>query len=212
MKIISVVGQKGGVGKSTIAGNLASLFSKKYKKVAVADVDPQGSLANWHKRRESNTNDNNLAFIPLGIKNISKGIADLEDAKCDVLIIDTLPVFADYMEDVINASDLIILPCKPSLSDIETIPRVLKTIKDKPFIVVINEAKNNTRVLSQASQALREMGVFVGKVSSSVDMAQSWSEGVSVNEFNPSNVCSEQYQHIFKYVDSYLNKKLRKSA
>lgn len=211
MKIISIVGQKGGIGKSTIAGNLAVLASKKYKKVAIADVDPQGTLANWYERRKNNAVENGIAFIPLEINNLEKIKSELANKGCEILIIDTLPIKADYMEKIIALSDLVVMPCKPSLSDLETMPRTIEQVQGKAGMVfIINESKNNTNVLTQTMEALQRLGAIVGRISSSVEMSTSWSEGLSICEYNKNNTCCGQYHEIFKNIDSHLNKTLHK--
>ncbi len=49
MAIISVIQQKGGVGKSTISANLAGELVRLGRRVAILDLDPQHSIANWAK-------------------------------------------------------------------------------------------------------------------------------------------------------------------
>src|ERR1035437_1131485 len=53
MAIIAVGGRKGGVGKSTIVGNLAAEFAAMGRSVIVLDADPQHSLAAWAAQGES---------------------------------------------------------------------------------------------------------------------------------------------------------------
>ena len=206
MKIISVIGQKGGIGKSTIAGNLAVLANEKYEKVAVADVDPQGTLANWYEARKGNVAENNIAFIPLNVNKIRETANELEKEGCEVLIIDTLPVKADYMADVIDISDLVVMPCKPSLADLQTLPRTVKQVQGNAGMVfIINESKSNTNVLTQTMDALKRLGAIVGRISSSVEVSMAWADGKGICEYNKKSTCGAQYQEIFKHIDDHLN-------
>src|ERR1700723_484406 len=50
MAVVVIAGRKGGIGKSTIAGNLAAEFAAMGQTVAALDADPQHSLAEWAKQ------------------------------------------------------------------------------------------------------------------------------------------------------------------
>ena len=47
MKTISIICQKGGVGKTTTVVNLSSIFSKKGYKTLIIDLDPQGNVSTY---------------------------------------------------------------------------------------------------------------------------------------------------------------------
>ena len=216
MKIISVIGQKGGIGKSTIAGNLGALAAAKYDRVAVADVDPQGTLAKWVARREKNFAQD-IAYIEIDITNIKKSIDVIRNSGCEILIIDTLPLVANYMDEIIEASDLVIVPTKASLSDLETLPAVIKRVYRKTNMgFVINEVKNGTNVLNQSieliTNSLKYAGTVMATIPSTVDISQAWGEGKGLLEFNSSNKASVQFTELFKQVEEITSLKKNKIA
>ena len=51
--IIGVLNQKGGVGKTTIAVNVAACLAMRSKRVLLVDADPQGSSLAWSAAREA---------------------------------------------------------------------------------------------------------------------------------------------------------------
>ena len=71
MKTISVVCQKGGVGKTTTVINIASVLANKGLKTLIIDTDPQGNVSTYLNQEKSKTNNTTTTEILDGEKNIN---------------------------------------------------------------------------------------------------------------------------------------------
>src|SRR5271169_3399187 len=105
MFTISMVSQKGGTGKSSIVVALAVEASRRGFEVAVIDIDPQQSAVKWSASRLKQTLDK---------------VRD--DA--DFTFIDTAGRLDNAALETIRMSDLVIIPTRPSMVEIETLPSV----------------------------------------------------------------------------------------
>jgi len=148
-KIITIAHQKGGVGKSTLALNLAYRFSKEVK-TALTDTDPQGSTIQ-------------LKEIVQGIDIFDyKGIQDLQDRPYEVIFIDTPPYLTENMIPLFLASDLVLVPTKAGVPDIMAIRATMELIKEaqkkKPKLnagIVLNMIKPRTGIKEEAKEQLQ---------------------------------------------------------
>jgi cellulose biosynthesis protein BcsQ len=107
MQVISVCSSKGGVGKTTLASVLAvrAVQDTKSKRVAMVDLDPQGSLAAWWKRRwRAHQDDPPTIFA--GADTASEAVEKLELDGWDWVFIDTPPAFVNIMEDATASSEV----------------------------------------------------------------------------------------------------------
>ena len=99
MITISIVHQKGGVGKTTLALNLAYCFAENLK-VAISDTDVQGSISE-------------IADFLEGIDLVSLDqIQNLPALGYDVLIIDTPPYLTNQLNNIFLLSDFVLIPTK----------------------------------------------------------------------------------------------------
>src|ERR1017187_4073532 len=90
MAIIAVLGRKGGIGKSTIVGNLAGEFDAMGRSVIVLDADPQHSLAAWASQGEGLLS-RCVEKVKVGSADGLRGRARAAEKAADVVLIDTPP-------------------------------------------------------------------------------------------------------------------------
>ena len=134
-KIISVINQKGGVGKTTTVINLAAGLSMKGKKILVIDLDPQGNATTGLGLSNTTSSDQTIYYVLNGNKKISEVIQstsyenlDLISSNVDLsgLEVETAGdsrrafKLKDELSAYLNNSgafyDYIIIDCPPSLS------------------------------------------------------------------------------------------------
>lgn len=114
--IISLISQKGGVGKSTLARLLAVEIAKAGWRVKIADLDPaQGTATKWKARRDVARFQPDVAVEKF--RTVERAIKESEHF--DLMILDG-PAHAEKGGKVMaQASDLILIPTGYSLDDME---------------------------------------------------------------------------------------------
>ena len=134
-KILSIINQKGGVGKTTTVINLAAGLSIKGKKVLVIDLDPQGNATTGLGLSNTENSDLTIYSVLNGTKNISDVICktnfqnlDLITSNVDLsgLEVETASdsrrafilkeQIMAYLKDSRAYYDYVLIDCPPSLS------------------------------------------------------------------------------------------------
>lgn len=122
--IISILNQKGGVGKTTLAVNLTRFFAKKGNTLLV-DSDPQGSARTWHEK----TDGEMLNLVALDRPTLSKDVLKFSNFY-DWIIIDGVPQVSNMTIAAIKCSDLVLIPVQPSPYDIWATYDTVRFVKD----------------------------------------------------------------------------------
>lgn len=121
MKVISLIGQKGGAGKSTIARILTSAAVMQSKRVVLLDCDPNKSTFTFYEKLTRNdpaSAQSVMGFHCSNTQEMEARIIEADEAgDVDYCIVDTQGDLVKWVDDVIELSDRVIIPVKVSETD-----------------------------------------------------------------------------------------------
>jgi len=165
MKVIAVLNQKGGSGKTTIATHLARALQLGGSDVLLVDSDPQGSARDWAAVRE----DQPLTVVGIDRPTIDRDLRHV--ARKDFVVIDGAPQAADLAVSAIKAADFVLIPVQPSPYDIWATAELVELVKQRIEVTdgklqaafIVSRAIKGTRIGTDVTKALVEYGLPILK-------------------------------------------------
>lgn len=128
MKVLSVINEKGGSGKSTVATNLATALHRAGHRVVLVDADPQGTVRDW---RDASPEGVDLPPV-VGIDRANMLQSSLKTlAGNDVLIIDAPAKANEMAQAIVGASHVALIVIQPSGADLWASAATVRMIKSK---------------------------------------------------------------------------------
>ena len=205
MKTVAILSQKGGTGKTTLAVHLALAAERRELVVAVLDLDPQASAAEWKDSRDGDT----PSVTSIQSTRLGKALEVAESAGAALIVIDTAPHSADAAVAAAEAADLILIPCRAGILDLRAIATTARIVKvtGKPAFVVLNTIPpNSPRIVADAIAAVQQHGLPVAPVviHQRAAYAHALTAGQTAEEYEPDGKAAEEIGELFKWVGNML--------
>ena len=198
MDVIAVIAQKGGTGKTTLALSMAVAAQQAGRTAAIIDLDPQASASNWGDRRKGDL----PAVVSAQPGRLSQILKAAEESGADLVVIDTPPRAERAAMAAARAAHLVLVPCRPSIFDLETFSTTLDLIAavgSKPLAAVLNAVPPRGKKRQQAEQVLKELNIAVCPevFGDRVAFDHANTAGLSAQEYKPTGKAAAEIQSVY---------------
>ena len=200
MKTIAIVSQKGGSGKTTLALHLAVASATAGHNTAVIDLDPQASAANWSDRRRAEL----PVVLSAHASRLPHEIRRVREIGGEMLYLDTAPHSDSAALEAAAAADLVLIPCRPAILDLEVITNTIAFLRTtgKPCAVVLNAVAPTGQDAAQAEQALaaQQVQTCPVRLGRRIAFARALISGQTAQEFQPAGKAAREVEHVHTFV------------
>lgn len=197
--IISFLNQKGGVGKTTLAVNVAACLTRAGGRVLLIDADPQGSSLDWAAARQG---EPLFSVVGLPRPTIHKEIARIGQG-FDHIVIDGPPRVTELARSAILAADVVLIPVQPSPYDIWAADDVVKLIQDAQIyreslraVFAVNRKIANTAIGRDVGDALSAypLPTLKASITQRVVFAEAAARGLAVHEVDQNGAATAEIE------------------
>jgi len=203
MKTLVVTSRKGGVGKTTVAVNIALAAFASGARVMLADIDPQRSATDALRAREKPG--------PVLVETAAGKLFQLHMTASregyDLLVVDTPSTPEAEVALAMNISDLCLLVCRPNFLDIASVVRSSEAVRrlGRNGLVVLNQAPPSRKgveppAVLRAVEALRFGGLPLAAVGlrSRAAYPSAIAHGVSAAEWDPASTAAREIDGLWR--------------
>lgn len=200
MRTIALVSQKGGSGKTTLALHLAVASTHAGRHAAIIDLDPQASAAHWADRREAAR----PTVLAAPASRLRPELERAQEAGVELLYLDTAPHSDSAALKVARAADLVLIPCRTAILDLEAITDTAQFLATTgtPALVVLNAVSSYGRDADHAADALHTLTLNVCpvRVGHRVAYARALITGQTVQEHAPGGKAAEEIERLHTFI------------
>ena len=212
MLVIAVLNQKGGVGKSTLATNLAAAAHLAGKRTLVLDLDRQGSAFDWYSERKEGS-----PLDGLGVARADKALSLPKFRELtrgyDVVVCDGPPRLSDITRAAAVAADVVLVPLRAGGFDWWAASETLDLLDSadavrfelgQPVVrrvFVLNAAAGNARITQHALEAIAGVGELApSAIGNRVAFAEAAMRGESVLPLEQPTTAGDEIRQLYNYL------------
>lgn len=206
MKTIAIMSRKGGTGKTTLATHISVAAKNAGHSPVLIDLDPQASAAKWGDYRDAEF----PAIIATPTSRLQQWLETAKENGATLAILDTPPNAGHDALDVANKANLALIPCKPSIMDLDAIASTLSIceIAKTEAHIILNSVPASTTLGAQARDALKD---YPGQcapceLGHRVAFVHALNHGLSAQEYLPKSKASTEAQVLYEYIETQLER------
>lgn len=199
MKVLAILSQKGGVGKTTLATCLAVAAETAGTKAAVFDLDPQATASFWKDIRGGET----PAVVSIQAVRLPSLLKAAEEAGTELVIIDGAAVARDVAFEAARAADYVLIPTKTAVFDTMSMMHTIEIVRQqgKPFSIILTFVPPTGAEIKDAISAIKQLEAEICPIQIGNRKAffRAQSEGKAVQEFEPEGKAADEINQLYAY-------------
>lgn len=205
MHTIALISQKGGVGKTTLATGLAVTAHRDGRAAAVIDTDPQASASFWKDSRV----DEAPAVVAAPASRLRHVLEAADANGCELVVIDTPPLAKEIAFEAAQHADLILIPTRPAVLDIQAMTRTLELVAQyrRRAAVVLTLCPFQGREMADSQEVIRQLGAAVApvRIHNRIAFSRAQQTGRSAAEIEPGGKAADELKQLYEYTCMMLN-------
>lgn len=207
---VAVIALKGGSGKTTLTKSLGVAAEVDGKKTLIVDMDPQGSALIWADRR-GDTIPPEVISCPAPM--LEKTLSRAEANDFDIVIFDTPPKLADTSAAAAKLADVVLVPCRPTQDDIDTLPMtkdLLAASTKAASFVVLNGCLPSKARIAESTETIEtdhpELHVSPRTFGQRAAFADASIMGQTAQEYEPSGAAAKEITALYNWIIETVGK------
>ena len=202
---LTLIAQKGGTGKTTLAINLSVAAEIGGWRTAILDLDPQASAAGWGDQRERD----GPAVVPVPASRLEAALETSRRHGADLAVIDTAPHSEASALAAARAADLALVPLRPGVLDLRALGATAEicTLARARTAVALNATPHRGPLADQAAEAIAQSGLDVApcRIGARIAFQHSITRGLGVVEHDPNGKAAAEICALWRWSKAQLD-------